>query len=182
MRKKESSWYDDQMNEKWHNGILIQSHILTLQYQPSYVWQDPIDAVQYSFNEWYDTSGILYCLTRWCGWYTLSLASSNINHAQHRIGRNGKPKHHAMIDLYFQNYQPHYLIVSLSQTSHKVHNDNTNRWIIIHFCHLIFDGVVLVHNSDCMDHVDIKLQAQVPKQSLKNIFGRHVWSNIINNF
>ena len=52
------------MNEKWHNGILIQSFIVTIQYHHSYVWQDPFDAVQYIFNEQYDTGGVLFITKR----------------------------------------------------------------------------------------------------------------------
>ena len=48
--KKHSSWYVEHVNGKLQNGILIWSCIVTLKYPPSYVWQDPLDSVQYNFN------------------------------------------------------------------------------------------------------------------------------------
>ena len=51
MRNKYSSWYAEHMHEKWNNGILIRSCIVTLQYHPSYVWKDHIYTFQYIFNE-----------------------------------------------------------------------------------------------------------------------------------
>ena len=63
-RNKDSSWYAEHVIEKRHNGILIRSCISTLHYHPSYILQDHLGAVQYSLNEWYDTSGVLFIIKR----------------------------------------------------------------------------------------------------------------------
>ena len=61
-RNKESSWYDEHMNEKCQNVILIWSHIFTLQYHPSYVCQYSLDTVQYIINDWYNTIGVMFII------------------------------------------------------------------------------------------------------------------------
>ena len=50
------------------------------------------------------------------------------------------------------------------------------------FFHKIFDSGVSVHESNCMAHVEIKLQTRILKQSLETILSRNVCIYIVDKF